>query len=133
MFINASSMQLNISEELLLSEIQHEFNRHYPFLKLVFFNAKRFARKLFTSSQVIPATKKINEIQTGTPAGVITIANEMKVGELEEIFKNQFNLTVQVFRKSGNLWLETTMTDNWTLLQQNKHGSELSTSENTSN
>jgi hypothetical protein len=32
-----------------------------------------------------------------------------------------------VFRKSGNLWLETTMTDDWTLQQQNDHGYEIST------
>ena len=51
----------------------------------------------------------------------------MKVNELEKIFKDRFNLAVQVFRKSGNLWLETTMTDNWTLQQQNNHGGEIST------
>ena len=53
----------------------------------------------------------------------------MKVNKLENIFKDQFNLAVQVFRKSGNLWLETTMTDNWTLQQQNNHGREISTSQ----
>jgi len=51
----------------------------------------------------------------------------MKVIDLEKMFKNRFNLSAQVFRKSGNLWLETTMTDNWTLLQQNNHGREIST------
>ena len=45
----------------------------------------------------------------------------------EKIFKDQFSLAVQVFRRSGNLWLETTMTDNWTLRQQNEHGREIST------
>lgn len=51
----------------------------------------------------------------------------MKVSELEKLFKDKFKLAVQVFRKSGNLWLETTMTDNWSLLQQNNHGREIST------
>jgi hypothetical protein len=36
-------------------------------------------------------------------------------------------MVVQVSRKSGTLWLETTMTDSWTLGQQNEHGRELST------
>ena len=53
--------------------------------------------------------------------------------ELEKIFKDQFGLAVQVFRKSGNLWLETTMTDNWTLQQQNNHGKEISAGNNKNN
>ncbi|MEI9910895.1 MAG: hypothetical protein WDO71_15215 [Bacteroidota bacterium] len=50
----------------------------------------------------------------------------MTVGQLEDIFQKQFGLQVQVSRRSGTLWLETTMTDNWTLKQQNDHGRELS-------
>ena len=57
----------------------------------------------------------------------IEVVEEMKVKDLERIFKDQFSLAMQVFRKSGNLWLETTMTDNWTLQQQNDHGREIST------
>jgi hypothetical protein len=38
-----------------------------------------------------------------------------------------YGLSVQVFRKSGNVWLETSATDNWTLRQQNNEGAELST------
>ena len=62
--------------------------------------------------------------------GDIQINEEMKVIELEKLFKDKFKLAVQVFRKSGNLWLETTMTDNWTLAQQNNHGREISTGKN---
>lgn len=51
----------------------------------------------------------------------------MKVGELEAALKDQFGLTVQVFRHSGNIWLETVLTDKWTLQQQNEHGKELCT------
>jgi hypothetical protein len=35
-------------------------------------------------------------------------------------------LYVQVFRKSGKVWLETTATDNWSLYKQNEEGQELS-------
>jgi hypothetical protein len=34
---------------------------------------------------------------------------------------------VQVFRKSGNVWLETSATDAWSLKQQNQEGMDLST------
>jgi len=45
---------------------------------------------------------------------------------LEKSFYDRFDMLVQVSRKSGSIWLETTMTDNWTLKQQNDHGRELS-------
>jgi hypothetical protein len=32
----------------------------------------------------------------------------------------------QVYRKSGKIWLETTVTDSWTLEEQNKQGESLS-------
>jgi len=50
----------------------------------------------------------------------------MKVSELEKIFLEDYGLNVQVFRNSGRVWLETTMTDDWTLAEQNRQGEELS-------
>ena len=44
-----------------------------------------------------------------------------------ELWKN-FGLSAQVFRKSGNLWIETSLTDSWTLEQQNREGFEMSSS-----
>ena len=49
----------------------------------------------------------------------------MTVNELEQRFSDVYGLGVQVFRKSGNVWLETTVTDGWTLEQQNKQGESL--------
>ena len=51
----------------------------------------------------------------------------MTVNQLELLIFSKFGLAAQVFRKSGNVWLETSATDNWTLLQQNNEGAELST------
>ena len=70
---------------------------------------------------------RLFQTQTGIKEDIIEIEERMKVSELEKLFKDKFKLAVQVFRKSGNLWLETTMTDNWSLLQQNNHGREIST------
>lgn len=132
MFTNITIMHLTITPERLISEIQIEFNTLFPFLKLEFFNNKSFARNNFSASQIIPRTKKLSEGQKNIVKGEIEIEETMKVSDLENIFKDKFHLAVQVFRKSGNLWLETTMTDNWTLLQQNNHGREISTNKPTS-
>lgn len=120
-------MHLYISPNRLISDIQKEFTKVFPFLKLEFFNNKTFSRSDFQAQKIIPHNRKIGDSQLIKTEGDIKIEEEMKVKELEKIFKEEFNLAVQVFRKSGTMWLETTMTDNWTLQQQNNHGMELST------
>ncbi len=130
MFTNQMIMYLHIAPNLLISDIQKEFNKMFPFLKIEFFNNKALSRSDFSAKQIIPQNRKIGDTQLAVKDGQINIDEDMKVNELEKLFKEQFNLAVQVFRKSGNLWLETTMTDNWTLLQQNNHGREISTGKN---
>lgn len=120
-------MHLHISSNRLIHDIQREFNEAFPFLKLEFFNNRSFSSSNFSASQIIPATRKIGDSQLPITDAEVEISEDMKVVELEKLFKDKFKLAVQVFRKSGTLWLETTMTDNWTLLQQNNHGRELST------
>jgi len=44
---------------------------------------------------------------------------------LEDQFEN-IGLIAEVFRRSGNVWIETILTNNWTLGQQNPEGGEIS-------
>ena len=127
MFIKIPIMRLHIAPNKLISSIQAEFTNEFPFLKLEFFSKKALLTGDYSASQLVPGEKKIGDIQGIITDGLVEIDGEMKVKELEDHLKNEFNVAAQVFRKSGNLWLETTMTDNWTLNQQTKHGQELST------
>lgn len=127
MFTNQMIMHLYITPGRLISDIQNEFNQSFPFLKLEFFTNKSLSRPGFPAKQLIPSTKPVDENQPGFREGCIDIEDDMKVNELERTFREKCNLAVQVLRKSGNLWLETSMTDNWSLGQQNNHGRELST------
>lgn len=54
--------------------------------------------------------------------GWIDISPKRTAMELENDFRHIMGLNVQVMRKSGDLWLETTKTDNWTLGQLNDEG-----------
>jgi hypothetical protein len=55
----------------------------------------------------------------------------MSVADLEKAFMNKFGLLTQVFRRSGNIWLETSITDGWSLRQQNALGREITTGKKT--
>ena len=119
-------MHLHITPARLITEVQKEFNNMFPFLKLEFFQNKASNRSGFSLKNLVSHDRKIVEVQPSIKDGEVQIMEEMKVQDLEKIFKDQFGLAVQVFRRSGNLWLETTMTDSWTLRQQNEHGEEIS-------
>jgi hypothetical protein len=56
----------------------------------------------------------------------LTITGDMKVYEAESLFMERFGLSVQVFRRSGTNWIQTTTTDNRTLNEQNEKAQALS-------
>ncbi len=120
-------MKIQISPNQPISAVQKQFNSEFEFLKLEFFTKWALKNSDYSAGQLIKTNKKIGEIQAIQSSGEIDIDGKMKVKELEMKLKNDFGLAAQIFRKSGNLWLETTMTDNWSLEQQNRHGKELST------
>ena len=121
MFINSKDMTLYILSNVTIGDVQHDFNRAYPFLKIDFYKVSEISlpRKPLTPSLAF-------KIAGLTYEGALEISDSMTVGELENAFRKKFGLNVQVSRKSGNLWLETTISDKWTLKSQNDHGYELS-------
>jgi len=132
MFVS-TGINLQIAPNRLISDIQKEFNSVFPFLKLEFFYNKNLSHSKLSIREITPRISQQADSQKSNSDGFIKINGEMRVNELEDIFQKNFGLSVQVFRKSGNLWLETTMTDNWTLQHQNNHGREISAEAKKSN
>jgi len=119
-------MKLIINDHRKIFAIQEEFNKLFPYLKLEFFS-KPHTKGGSTSKKFIKHNSKtLEECRTLHNSGEITVVPEMTVSELEQNFGDVYGLGVQVFRKSGRSWLETTVTDNWTLEEQNRQGEELS-------
>jgi hypothetical protein len=121
-------MQLEIYAERLITEVQEDFTSTYPFLKIEFFKNGTVRQDRY------PAKQKIDHLQKLKYAwcrkkdkGFLEIKDSLSVLELENEFMDQFGLSAQVYRKSGRIWLETTMTDSWTLKQQNDQGKEITT------
>jgi len=115
-------MQLLINNERTISEIRREFNDMFPYLKLEFFSRFHDAGKPSRLKFKIPAEKKLGEIRQSGNDGNMTIEPGMTVNALEQTLRNTFGLSAQVFRKSGGIWLETILTDTWTLAEQNRQG-----------
>ena len=121
-------MTLTIDGTRTIGEMQQDFNAAYPYLKIEFFKSMNGRSGQPSIKNMLSHSLKIKEARRQQHDGSLELSDMMKVGDLEKIFREQYGLNVQVFRKSANVWLETTMTDTWTLKQQNDHGREISTS-----
>ncbi|MGV3611901.1 MAG: hypothetical protein ACO1N0_13175 [Fluviicola sp.] len=119
-------MKITINDQRSISMIQKEFNTVFPYLKLEFFSRMHESEHSSSVRFLKKNNLLLGEFRTNHPSGEVQLSPEMKVSEIEELFKITFGLGVQVFRKSGKIWLETVYTDSWTLEEQNKEGEELS-------
>jgi hypothetical protein len=126
MYIKTTGMILKIEPDKTIAALQQEFNTAFPFLKIEFFKNGKTLQRMYPPQQLINKEATLAAARLTNKQGEMLVADTMTVKELEQDFFDSFGLTVQVFRKSGRLWLETTMTDNWTLKQQNQHGKEIS-------
>lgn len=119
-------MKIELNKGTLLTDIQDQFKKDFPFLKLEFFDAAKAETGDFSKSSMIEeAGKKIEDLNSDFEGTSISLSAESTVGAVEKLFKEEVGIYVQVFRKSNQLWLETTSTDDWTLAQQNTKGEEM--------
>jgi hypothetical protein len=120
-------MKIQINDHRKIHAIQEEFSLAFPWLKLEFFEKPHKIGGASPKKQLVSAARTVGDCRTIHDSGSITISEEMTVAELEQSFADVYGLSVQVFRKSGRTWLETTITDGWTLEHQNEQGKMLST------
>lgn len=113
-----------INDSKTISEIQEEFTEKFPFLRLEFYKSHHDTHEGSPKEEKIDSFYKIGEIRTRTRTGDLSINGHLKVSTLEEKFEEDYGLNVQVFRRSGEVWLQTTATDNWTLTDQNERGKD---------
>ena len=123
----SNTLHLYIDLNAKLSEIQREFNTYFPFLKIEFFKVPHKIGQGLKKDLIINSNKLVKDCSTAKKGGVIEFNQTTLVSDLELKFFKDYKLSVQVFRKAGRVWLETTATDSWSLAQQNEEGAEFST------
>ena len=107
-----------IKDARTLKDIQEEFSDKFPFLRIEFFT---WIGKTEEKQKLNPELT-IGEVRTIHKEGEVSIHGNLKVRTLEANFRDIYGLSAQVFRLSGNIWLLTTSTDDWTLHEQNRKG-----------
>lgn len=119
-------MKIKINDDRKIAELQKEFNSFFPYLKIEFFSQPHRPGAQGVKKTIQPASYTVGQCRHIHLDGEITVEAGMIVKDLEQVFIRQYGLFVQVFRKSGKVWLETTVTDQWTLEEQNRQGEALS-------
>ena len=126
-------MKIEINDHRKIFAIQEEFQTMFPYLRIEFFSKPHKVGAPSAKKLMKHPSKTLGECRTLHNEGVLSITPKMTVANLEQNFGDLYALSVQVFRKSGKAWLETSVTDNWTLEEQNSHGKELSEWKETQN
>lgn len=119
-------MKIVINDHRKIFAVQKEFSEMFPYLKIEFLAKPKKSGAAASSKVIKLAAKTIGDSRTEHTKGTLTISPSMTVAELESSFRDIFGITAVVLRKSGKIWLKATVTDKWTLEDQNKQGEELS-------
>lgn len=119
-------MEIYISEDATIANIQNDFSDAYPSLALEFYRQPHESGEASPGFEKLPPETAIDDIRIMHSFGWINIDGSRTAAELEHDFRHNLGLNVQVLRRSGDLWLETTQTDKWTLQQLNEAGNQSS-------
>lgn len=111
-----------ISDDKTIAQIQEEFTEKFEGLKLEFYGHAHGTFENSSKKDLLPSDSLIKDIRKIHTEEDYTILPEMTVSSLEQTFEDKFGLHVQVFRRSKDLWLQTSTTDGWTLEVQNRKG-----------
>ena len=113
---------MKINKKRTISEVSSEFNELYPHLKIEFYLFHHETGEGSRQKDQIAHSVTLGEVNPSLMDGTIDLTPETSVAELEDIFYKRFGLNIQVFRRSGMLWLQTSKTDDWTLATQEAKG-----------
>jgi hypothetical protein len=106
-------MNLHVGRLQLFREVQQEFSKRYPFLKIEFLHR--------TDDSWVDSLPKEDTAARATALlqQDIGLDDEMTVTELELGLKDWFGNPVRVLRKGGKVWIDTCLTGDWSLYKQN--------------
>jgi hypothetical protein len=107
-----------IRKNTTLKELQAEFRREFPYLKIEFFDRAHSRGEASDLSFQLDVDQTVAQAYPECREGELVLHSDMRVGDFEAEMQEKFNIFVQVYRKSYERWLQTWATDIWTLGEQ---------------
>lgn len=110
---------MEIQGNKVIGEVQQEFNGYFPYLRIEFYRQRLGDEK--GGIEKLNAGQKLQFLNGSSAKISIHIDKNDRITSLKEQF-NKFGIGVVIFRKAGRVWVETTLTEDWTLDRQNTEG-----------
>jgi hypothetical protein len=111
-------MLLEIDDHKTVQDLQEKFSECFPFLKIEFYDEGHKWHQGSDPAHKLNPKTPIAQIRMHHTHGILEIRSTFKTGRVEQDFKNQFGLHVQVFRCQKGAWIQSTGTDELTLQAQ---------------
>ena len=118
-------MKILIEKGNPTEDVARQFNFYYPYLKIEFYNRPFVKQQHATKSDFADVNGRSSLASQFNCSGIINISGNRTVRELESDI-NSLGIYGQILRKSGHLWIQTVLTNDWTLQHQNFEGEQIS-------
>jgi hypothetical protein len=105
-----------------IQDIYDQFSAQFPYLKIEFYNKAHVHGQGSRNDDLIPHQTLLHKVNPDIQATDFLIHDDMTVADFETWMEKELKLHVQVFRKSNDIWLQTSATDSWSLGKQNGKG-----------
>lgn len=113
---------MHINKNGTIRDLQRDFHTVYPFLKIEFYKRPHQPGEKFPQRDRLRADFPLANMASHSWKEFLDISHDRKVVEVEKELGEMSGQFVQVFRRSGNTWMQTTHTDKWSLRMQNEEG-----------
>lgn len=98
--------------------VRDKFREAFKGLKIEFFVHPHGRTEGSPKRDMVVEETALKQLNPAFEPCTLEITEDMSVAELEALFESKLNLHIQLFRKTGLNWIETTRTDHYTLGKQ---------------
>jgi hypothetical protein len=113
---------MKISSQTTIQQVFNQFAEQFSHLRLEFYQTAHGNEEGSRQEDQISHATSLGTINPHLEEQVFQVDGNMTVSEFENMMRDKYKLNVQVFRKSADVWLQTTATDHWSLDKQNSKG-----------
>ena len=115
------NMRIELSPNRKLTELKKDFNTLFSFLKLEFYANAHKDFELSNHADLLDDDLVLSEIGFTQNGSVFyEFSDNTTVKEMEQYWKTELGLNIQVFKFFAGVWIETSKTDHWSLRQQSE-------------
>ncbi len=111
---------LKIDKRISVGDFQKEFNTIFPFLKIEFFKPSSKSDTGNKTASLLSSSDHLSNDSSN-----IHIEKLTTVGQLKGMLSEKLGLLSLIYRKSGSMWIETSLTEDWSLERQNHEAEQM--------